>query len=58
MSTDDYHPFVEPTWYQPVEFLDIAPLSETRVRADREPACDVVQVVASGPARRRSSAGS
>ena len=44
MSTYDPHPFVEPTWYQPVEFLDISPLSERLGGGDREPACDVVHV--------------
>jgi hypothetical protein len=44
MSMYDSHPFVEPTWYQPVEFLDISPLSET-LGAERAPAGDLVRVV-------------
>jgi hypothetical protein len=45
MSMYDSHPFVEPTWYQPVEFLDISPLSETLGGAVRAPAGDLVCVV-------------
>jgi hypothetical protein len=45
MSMCDPHPFVEPTWFQPVEFLDISPFSERPGGVECEPARHFVYIV-------------